>query len=111
MILIRLRQFVEIATPAPDADNKVLMILRVLLRVQQHFPIDGVQLKLMTAQIDKRLYKGGNLSNTVWISEGVVVDLQRKRSTVDDLGHIVLGEGLDAGKGAPELSRNRRRKA
>ena len=87
------------------------MILGVLLRIQQCFPIDGVQLKLITAQIDKRLYKGGNLSNAFGVSEGVVMDLHCKRPAVDDLGHIVLGEGLDAGKGAPELSRNRRRKA
>ena len=103
MILIIYVKLVEITTPAPDADNKVLMILGMLLRVQQHFSVDGVQLKLMSAQINKRLDKGGNLSNAFGISEGVVMDLHSKRSAVDDLGHIVLGEGLNAGKGTLKL--------
>ena len=49
MILIIHVELVEVAAPAPYTDDKVLVILGVLLRVKQHLPVDRVKLKLMPA--------------------------------------------------------------
>ena len=55
MILIFDIQFVEIAAPAPDADDEIGVILGVLLCIEKHLPIDGIKLKLMSAKVDKCL--------------------------------------------------------
>ena len=111
MILIINIKLIEISAPAPDSNDKVLMILGVLLGIQQHFPIDGIKLNLMTAKVDKRLYKSSNLLYAVGISEGIVVNLHSQRAAVDNLGHIVLCEGLDAGERPLKFGSHRRRKA
>ena len=108
MILVINVKLIEISAPTPDADDQILMILGVLLRVKQNLSVDGIELKLMTAQIDKRLDQRRNLFNSVGIAEGVVVYLHSQWSAVDDLGHIMLGKGLYAGKRSLQFGGHRR---
>ena len=49
VILEFLIQFAEIAAPAPHADNKTAVILRVFLGIQQDITVQRIQLQLMTA--------------------------------------------------------------
>ena len=79
------------------------MILGVFLCIQQHFPIDGIELKLMTAKVDKRLDESRHLLYAVGIAEGIVMYLHCQGTAVDDLGHIMLGKGLNTGKRALQL--------
>ena len=44
MILVFLIQLNKVRAPAPYSDDKLLVILRMLLRVPQHISIDRIQL-------------------------------------------------------------------
>ena len=111
MILIYGVKLVEISAPAPDANDKVFMRFGIPLRLDKRLAVDGVQLKLMTSKVNKRLDQRGNLFDAVLVTEGVAVYLHRERSAVDDLGKIVFCEGEYAGERAVYPSVKRGRKA
>lgn len=90
MILIRLRQFVEIATPAPNADDKIGIFFGMLLRLKQHLSTDGVKLKLVTAKGNVALDQHSNLLLAFFVAEYRIVKLKGQRSSVDKLCQIVF---------------------
>ena len=97
LILIGGVQLAEISAPAPYADDEVLIRLGILLCGEEDIAVYGVYLQLMTAEVDERLDEGGDLSHSILVSEGVVVNLHSQRAAVYDFREIVLCEGLYAG--------------
>ena len=89
MILILNIKLVEIPAPAPNADDKIFMILGMLLRVEQNLSVYRIQLKLMASKVDKRLYQSRHFFYAVGISKRIVMYFHSQGAAVDDLGHIV----------------------
>ena len=85
VVLIFNVKLVEVTAPTPDADDEVFVRLGVLLCVKKNVAVDGVELKLMSAKVDKCFYKRGYLFDAVLVAEGVVVYLHGERSAVDDI--------------------------
>ena len=98
VILIFDVKLVEIAAPTPNANDEIFMRLGVLLRIEKNVTVDGVELKLMPAEVDESLYKSRYLFDPVIVAEGIAVYLHGERAAVDDLGKVVFCEGLDAGE-------------
>ena len=108
VILIRLIELAEIAAPAPDAHYEIAVGIGVSLRIKKNVAVDGIQLKLMTSEINERLHKQSNLTYALGIAKNVVVKLHCQRAAVDNTFHIVPREGLYAGQRPRKASRRRR---
>jgi len=88
-------KLVEVAAPTPYTDDEIGVVFRMLLCIEKSVAVDGVELGLMTAELYECLNKRSHLFNAYIIAKHRVVDLNGKRTTVDDVGQIILGEGLD----------------
>ena len=94
MILIFLAKLVPSAAPSPYANDEVGVFFGMLARVDQALAVYRIELELMSAEVDERLDERGCLFNADIVAENRVVYLECQRSAVDQVGHIVLGEGL-----------------
>ena len=90
VILIFFVEFGKITAPAPYPHDKVGIIFGVRLRVKQSVAVDGVDLDLMPAAIDKRLDKRGGFLLSLGVSEHGIVDLDRERTAVADRAQVEL---------------------
>ena len=100
MILISGIEIVPVSAPAPYSYDEVGVVFGVLARVEQAVAIYRIELELMSAKVDVRLYERGGLLNADVVAENRVVNFKCERSAVDDLGKIVFCEGEYAGERA-----------
>ena len=100
MVLVILIQFHKVAAPSPDAHDQVPVFLRMLLRVKHGIPVDGIELKLMAAQIYKGFDQCGDLGDAFLIAEQGIMQLQRQGSSVYDFVQFRLCEGFYNGNGS-----------
>ena len=98
MVLVADVELVEVAAPAPNAYDEVGVVFGVLLRVEQTVAVDGVELHLMSTEIDESLDEHGNLLFALVVAEDCVVNLHGEGAAVGDALHIKFGKGLNGGK-------------
>ena len=58
------------------------MVFGMLLSIKHSFKVYGVQLKLMTASVNKALYKCANLFNAVLVSKQALVEFKSERTAI-----------------------------
>ena len=76
MLLVGEVELVKVAAPAPYANDEVRIIFGMLLSIEKALAVDGIELKLMTAEPDKALYELCRLFDTLVVSEDGVVKLK-----------------------------------
>ena len=92
MILKDHIKLVEIAAPSPYPDNEVGILFRMLLCIQQTVTVDGINLDLMTAQVNEGFDELCNFAFPVIITEYGIMNFDGKRAAIDDIAHIKFGE-------------------
>ena len=85
VILILRVKLTEISAPAPYSYDKIGMILRVSLCLEQSVSVDGVDLKLMSAKLNKRLDELRHLLFSLLVTENGIVKLYCERTSVAHL--------------------------
>ena len=107
VILVCHVKLVEISAPAPNSYDEIFMIFGMLLRIEQNLSVYRIDLKLMSAKVDKCFNESGYLLYSVLVSKGILVHFHSERTAVNYLGKVVLSEGLDTRKRSVELTYRR----
>lgn len=100
MVLIFLVKLYEICAPTPDTNDHIRIIFGVLLRIDKSVSVDGIELKLMSAEVNIFLDEGCNLLNALLGIEYGGVEFHGERSAVYRSVYGRLGEGGDDREGS-----------
>lgn len=92
MVLIFNVQLIEIAAPSPNTNDQIRVVFGVRLRVEKPLAIQRIDLQLMSAEFDENFYQQRRFLYTHIVSEHAVVQLDRQRTAVYDICHIVFGK-------------------
>ena len=92
MILITFIKFYKISAPSPYTDNKVAMQFRMFLCIEQLFPVQGVQLQLMSSLTHIVADQHRKLFNCLLIAEDTFIKFNRQRASVYDIFQHRLAE-------------------
>ena len=92
MVLIFTVQLDEVGTPAPDAYDQLAVLLGMLLCCLEYLGVNGIELQLVSAQLNKGFDKGGNLMDAFGRIKHGSGKFQRERAAVDGAFQMRLGE-------------------